>query len=116
MSVDSDVKPFALPAELKKLSGTPVSIDGYILPLELAGESVTSFFLNTAADRCAFGPPANAQDRVEVTVVAGHGVPFTHRAIRVYGVLTVRPVFEHGRLAELYSMVAEAFGQPGLGY
>lgn len=117
MSVsDAAGRPSELPADLAALNGRAVSIDGYMLPLEASDDRVTSFFLNTYSDRCAFGPPSNAQDRVEVSVSSGHAVTLTHCALRVFGVLTIKPVFESGALVGLYSLRLNATGPPGLGF
>ena len=108
--------PLGIPAELQRLDRQPVSIDGFMLPIDLDGERVTRFILNANRDMCMFGAPSVAEQRVEVVMETGRAAAFTHRAMRVFGVLEIRPEYDGGSLSGLYRLRATAIGAPGLGY
>jgi hypothetical protein len=105
-----------VPDRVRVLTGRKVAIDGFMLPLEFSGGSVGRFVLNASYDMCSFGAPSLATERVDVEMTGGRRTLFTHRAVRVYGVLHVREERSGGRLVALYRLAADALGPPGLGY
>jgi hypothetical protein len=105
-----------VPAAIRAFNGRKVAIDGFMLPLDFDAGSVGEFMLNASFDMCQYGAPSLPTERIEVTMRDGRRAPMTHRALRVFGVLTVAPRYEWGKLVGLYRIVAEAIGPPGLGY
>ena len=109
-------KRWAIPDHIRRLDGQPIAIDGYMLPLDFEDGTVSRFILNASYDMCQFGAPSLATERLEVTMAAGQRTPFTHRAVRVYGTLTVHERIEDDEVVGLYALNATALGPPGLGY
>jgi hypothetical protein len=105
-----------VPDEIRRLSGRKVAVDGFMMPLDFVGGAVTRFVLNASYDMCLFGAPSSATERIDVEMARGRTVPFTHRPLRVYGVLDVGAQWEAGRVTSLYRLQAHAVGEPGLGY
>ena len=72
----------AYPPEVKALNGHPVSLSGFMLPLDTSGSS-THFLLSKYTPVCFFCPPGEPNEVVEV--VSTRGVPITDRMLTVTG-------------------------------
>jgi hypothetical protein len=105
-----------VPDGIRRLSGRKVAVDGFMMPLDFVDGAVTRFVLNSSYDMCMFGAPSRATERIDVEMARGRTAPFTHRPLRVYGVLDVGARWEAGRVTSLYRLQAHAVGEPGLGY
>lgn len=105
-----------IPDHIQRLSGTAVAVDGYMLPLDFNNGTVNRFLLNASYDMCQFGAPSSPTERIDVTLTGGRRTLFTHRAVRVYGTLTVREEIDGGEVVGLYTLAGVALGPPGLGY
>jgi hypothetical protein len=105
-----------VPDAVRRLSGRRVAVDGFMMPLDFVAGAVTRFVLNSSYDMCFFGAPSRATERIDVEMARGRTAPFTHRPLRVYGVLDVGAHRRAGGDTSLYRIRAHAVGEPGLGY
>ena len=53
-----------IPASVKALNGKMVSLEGFMLPLDLTPEGVSVFMLNASLDLCYFGAPVRMNEWV----------------------------------------------------
>lgn len=83
----------AFPAEVKALNGQAVTLTGFMLPLDAQRRS-RRFLLSKYTPVCAFCPPGEPNEVVEVTV--GQGVPVTDRLLTVSGKLALIDNAEKG--------------------
>lgn len=97
-----------IPEEIRKLHGTRVSVDGFMLPLDFHDGGVNLFVLNASYDMCQFGAPTVVTQRVDVTMTNDRRTAYTHTPIRVYGVLEVGEEYEDGRVISISRMKADA--------
>ncbi len=72
----------AYPPEVKALDGRPVTLSGFMLPLDTS-QSSTHFLLSKYTPVCFFCPPGQPNEVVEVT--SPRGVPVTDRMLTVTG-------------------------------
>lgn len=102
-----------VPPDVLRLSGTRVSVRGYMLPLEAAAGGVTSFLLMKAVDSCHFGTLAGAANEwIAARVAAGRFVPYAPgRPVTAFGTLTVQPEYVDGTLSQLYAMRVDHLAQ-----
>jgi hypothetical protein len=102
-----------IPAEIRKLNGTRVSVDGFMLPLDFDNGGVSQFILNASFDMCQFGAPTVVTQRVDVAMTNSRRTGYTHTPIRVYGLLEVGEEYQDGRVVSIYRMKADAvwFGE-----
>jgi hypothetical protein len=91
-----------LPADIRKLDGKLVAVDGYMIPLDQA-EAISEFAL-IPAPFPGDGPPPS----ITRTIVA-HCQPtnYMSNSIRVYGRLHVRITTDEGYVISLYDMDVE---------
>jgi hypothetical protein len=102
-----------IPEEIRKLNGTRVSVDGFMLPLDFDNGGVSQFILNASFDMCQFGAPTVVTQRVDVAMTNSRRTGYTHTPIRVYGLLEVGEEYQDGRVVSIYRMKADAvwFGE-----
>jgi hypothetical protein len=97
-----------IPDAVKALDGTLVSIEGFMLPLDLNAQGVSQFMLNASIDMCYFGAPVRMNEWILVTMKGGTRAKFTHLALNVKGRLSVGEEVKNGRVASLYRLVADS--------
>jgi hypothetical protein len=98
----------SLPAEIRAADGVKVALHGFMLPLDVTSNGVSQFLLNGSYDMCQFGVSAGAPNQwVEVAMVNGHSVPYTHLPITVVGTFSVGERRRSGRVVTLYRMAAD---------
>jgi hypothetical protein len=97
-----------IPPEVKALGGKLVSIEGFMLPLDLNPEGVSQFMLNASIDMCYFGAPVRMNEWILVTMKGGRRAKFTHLALNVKGRLEVGEEMKNGRVASLYRLEADS--------
>jgi hypothetical protein len=97
-----------IPDAVKALDGTLVSIEGFMLPLDLNAQGVSQFMLNASIDMCYFGAPVRMNEWILVTMKGGTRAKFTHLALNVKGRLSVGEEMKNGRVASLYRLVADS--------
>jgi len=97
-----------VPAAIKALNGKLVSIEGFMLPLDLNPEGVSQFMLNASIDMCYFGAPVRMNEWILVKMKGGKRAKFTHLALNVKGRLEVGEEMKNGRVASLYRLEADS--------
>jgi hypothetical protein len=97
-----------VPAAIKGLNGRLVSIEGFMLPLDLNPEGVSQFMLNASIDMCYFGAPVRMNEWILVKMKGGKRAKFTHLALNVKGRLDVGEEMKNGRVASLYRLEADS--------
>lgn len=95
---------YDIPARVAALSGTPVAVTGFMLPLDVTEAGVSVFLLNASQDMCYFGAPTRPNEFVVVTITGGRRAPFVHTPVTVYGTLAVREERRDGRVVSLYAL------------
>jgi hypothetical protein len=76
----------ALPPDVRALAGVPISVNGFVLPLD--GSDHTSHFLLTRnTPVCMFCPPGQPNEVVEV--IAPKAIAWTDKLVAVTGPLTL---------------------------
>jgi hypothetical protein len=96
-----------IPDAVKALDGKLVAIEGFMLPLDLNPQGVTTFMLNASIDMCYFGAPVRMNEWVLVTMKGGKRAAFTHLATTVKGKLSVGEQIRNGRVGSLYRLEAD---------
>ncbi|MCC7125703.1 MAG: DUF3299 domain-containing protein [Acidobacteria bacterium] len=97
-----------IPASVKALHGKMVSVDGFMLPLDLNQEGVSLFMLNASIDMCYFGAPVRMNEWILVRMKTGKRAKFTHLGMIVKGRLEVGEEMKNGRVASLYRLEADS--------
>lgn len=97
-----------IPASVKALHGKMVSLEGFMLPLDLTPEGVSVFMLNASLDLCYFGAPVRMNEWVLVKMKPGTRAKFTHLATTVKGRFEVGEEMRNGRVTSLYRLVADS--------
>jgi hypothetical protein len=97
-----------IPAAIKALNGKLVSIEGFMLPLDLNPDGVSQFMLNASIDMCYFGAPVRMNEWILVKMKGGTRAKFTHLALNVKGRLAVGEEMKNGRVASLYRLEADS--------
>ena len=98
----------SVPDEIREMSGTRITIDGYVVPLDYDHGRVTRFILLSAPLACCFAeaPPLNRW--IIVTNDAKSGLDFTkYDVVRVSGVFQVAEETREGYVVGLYRMRSE---------
>ena len=99
--------PNVIPDAVKRLDGTAVAIEGFMLPLDLTPQGVTTFMLNASVDMCYFGAPVRMNEWVLVKMKTGTRARFTHLPMTVKGRLSVGEELRNGRVVSLYRLSAD---------
>ena len=104
-----------IPADIKALAGTRVSIRGYMLPLvqdEKGG--VTEFYIWRKMFTCCFGDFPKVTEVVESYMPEGKSTPhYEHVPVIVQGVLHVRESLDSGGLNSIYQLREVEVLDPG---
>jgi hypothetical protein len=100
--------PNQVPAKVKALNGTKVSVRGFMLPFDVQPDGVSQFMLNASLDMCYFGAPVRMNDWIMVTMKPGKKAQFSHLAYQVSGVLEVGEQMKNGRVQSLYRITADS--------
>lgn len=102
-----------IPDKIKQLSGTQISISGFMMPLRVDDEGkVEEFVLNGNYDRCFYGAPSQINQWIHVKMQPGAGTRATHSPVVVSGTLEVGELIEDGEVISLYRMTGDkAVGQ-----
>lgn len=88
---------------ITKLSGSRISLRGYILP-STKQTGITSFVLVRDNQECCFGPGAALYDCVLVKLQSDHSVDFTVRPVTVEGEFMIKEYKVGGRVMAIYRM------------
>jgi hypothetical protein len=96
-----------IPPAVKSLNGRMVSLEGFMLPIDLTPEGVSMFMLNASIDMCYFGAPVRFNEWVMVRMKPGKRAKFTHLATTVKGRFEVGEDVRNGRVVSLYRLEAD---------
>ncbi len=109
---DASKLPDQIPAPVHALDGKSVSLDGFILPLDIGTDEIRRFVLSPSLAGCCWGGPTKMNDWVDVHVSKKDLGERLSRMdptvpITVWGKLAVGAVIENGWVASLYRMELE---------
>ncbi|HEY0265209.1 MAG TPA: DUF3299 domain-containing protein, partial [Rhizomicrobium sp.] len=76
----------AVTPEVKALAGTPVTVNGFVLPLD-GSDHTRHFLLTRNTPVCMFCPPGEPNEVVEIT--APKPIPWTDKIVTVTGPLAL---------------------------
>jgi len=94
-----------IPDYIKALDEDKVSLEGYMVPLDIENEKVKSFILTNSMMLCCFGTMPWINEWVYVEMEEDHAAEFYNdTVIRVSGVLDVGEEIEDGIVLSLYRM------------
>ncbi len=97
-----------IPENIKNLSGTQVSVAGFMMPVRVDDDgNVEEFVLNGNYDRCFYGAPSKINQWIHVKMHAGKGIRASHSPIVVSGTLEVGELLEDGQVVSLYRMIGD---------
>lgn len=98
----------AIPAEAMRLNGRPVSIRGYMVPLDATPAGVSSFILSSSIDSCHFGLLGGMTDWVHVKIRGNARIPSAGlNALTVFGTFQAGEEVEAGYVKTLYRLTAD---------
>ena len=96
------------PAEIRKLDVQKVAITGFMIPVDVEGKKVLTFYLVRYPFGCCYGQPPQMNEYVYVVMAKDkHASYQMHAAVTVYGTLEVAEEVEKGALLSLYQMAGE---------
>src|SRR6266403_1913067 len=96
-----------IPSTIKLLNGRPVSVKGYMLPMNFSGALVTDFLLMRSQSMCCYGMAPKITEWVNVRM-AGKGIkPLVDQPVTVSGTFHVGEVRENGDLVGIYRLDGE---------
>lgn len=104
----SGPKPIAYPAEVKALDGQLLELRGYMVPLEVEGETILSFVLVRDQMMCCFGKMPSLNEWVFVKMSRGSSLEeMTDKPIVVSGRFHASEQREDGVIVSIYQMEAD---------
>jgi hypothetical protein len=104
-----------IPAAVRALHGTDVSLRGYMLPLDAGGTGVGLFVLTASIDSCHWGIMGLPNEWVLVRMAGGARVPFKQfQPFTVFGRFSVAPQWAAGQLTGLYELTGTMISAGGL--
>jgi len=92
-----------IPDDVKRLSGHPIRLQGYMIPLDQA-ENITQFALVPSLFACCFGQPPQIQHTIVVTCPKGKAVSYYPDEILVEGNLKVEEKKDDGYVVSLFEV------------
>lgn len=103
-----------IPEYVKSLDDTKVSIEGYMVPLDIKDEKVKSFILTNSMMLCCFGAMPWINEWIYVEMEGESTADFFNdTVIRVSGVLDVGEEIEDGIVLSLYRMDGQSVESEG---
>jgi hypothetical protein len=104
----------AIPASIKALSGQPVSIQGYMVPMSNKKNDTTRFLVSKLQCSCCFRTAPKTNEYVDVRPKHPEKVKLSHSGkISVRGILTVKEAYTpEGWVESIYQMEADEVGLP----
>jgi len=102
-----------IPASVKKLDGTKVSLKGFMIPLKTEGEDVIEFVLVRNQMACCFGMVPRINEWIHVRMAPGKAAPYAlDIPITVFGKLEVGEVYENGYVMSVYRLECDRVVEP----
>jgi hypothetical protein len=98
-----------VPAAIKSFNHKPISLTGYMQPLQLENGLVTKFVMMKDVSTCCYGAVPRMNDYVIVSV-EGKGVPYIQDIpVVLTGIFQIDERYEDGYLVSLFKMDCEKF-------
>ncbi|RMH73674.1 MAG: DUF3299 domain-containing protein [Gemmatimonadetes bacterium] len=98
--------PDQIPPEVKALSGKPVVIQGFMVPLDFFGTEVSSFILTNNVLLCCYGITPKINEWIYVKMEGQKTAKYVNNeVITVYGILDVGEEIKDGYLVGIYRML-----------
>jgi hypothetical protein len=92
-----------IPNEIKALNGKKVVISGFMMPLEVHGETATEFLILRNQSSCCFGAAPKLNEFVMVKVPKGVN-SIMDQVVNIAGILHVGTTRENGYITQIYQM------------
>ena len=92
-----------IPADVKQLSGTPVRLRGFMIPMDQA-DNITKFALVPDLFACCFGQPPQIQHMVVANCPQGKAVSYSPDEIVVEGKLNVEEKKDDGYIVSIFEV------------
>ena len=92
-----------IPKDVKQLSGSPVRLRGYMIPMDQA-DNITKFALVPDLFACCFGQPPQIQHMVVANCPTGKAVSYSPDEILVEGKLNVEEKKDDGYIISLFEV------------
>ena len=92
-----------IPADVRHLSGTPVRLRGFMIPMDQA-DNITKFALVPDLFACCFGQPPQIQHMVVANCPQGKAVSYSPDEIVVEGKLNVEEKKDDGYIVSLFEV------------
>ncbi len=100
--------PNVIPQNVMAYNRKPITVRGFILPLDLDEKGVSQFILTASYDMCYFGAPIQMNEWVMVKMKNGQRVPFSHYPVYVSGAFEVGEDKKDGRVQSLYRIAGDS--------
>lgn len=101
-------KPVHFPPAVSHLNGSPLRLNGYMMPVEMDGDKVATFLLMRNQAMCCYGRIPAMNEWVMVSFPAGRSVAMNmDQPLSVTGNFEVGEQIEEGAVVSLYRMVAD---------
>lgn len=96
-----------IPADVKKLSGHPVRLRGFMIPMDQA-DNITKFALVPDLFACCFGQPPQIQHMVVANCPEGKAVGYSPDEILVEGKLNVEEKKDDGYIISIFEVTVSS--------
>ncbi len=102
-----------IPAEIKALSGTKITIKGFMIPIEVDPDGVSRFALVKNQMACCYGVAPNPNEWIYVVMERGKKTQIMmDQIVTVYGTLRVSGTITEGGINSLYQLECERVKGP----
>lgn len=96
-----------IPADVKQLSGAPVRLRGFMIPMDQA-DNITKFALVPDLFACCFGQPPQIQHMVVAQCPTGKAVSYSPDEILVEGKLNVEEKKDDGYIISIFEVTVSS--------
>lgn len=97
-----------IPDDVLELSGKPLALEGFVIPLELERGRMSSFILVRSMMHCCYGVIPQMNEWVHVQVTGAGRPPYSpNMPVTVFGEFDAGDLVENGALLSIYRMNAE---------
>ncbi|MEE8106766.1 MAG: DUF3299 domain-containing protein [Planctomycetota bacterium] len=101
------------PKDVKKLDKTTVVVSGYMVPVDVKGEKVLTFYLVRVPFGCCYGQPPAMNEYIYVRMRQGkHAEYRMHTPVTTYGTIVVEEEVDKGAILSLYQMDCDDCAAP----
>jgi len=101
------------PDDVKKLDKQTVVVSGYMVPVDVKGEKVLTFYLVRVPFGCCYGQPPAMNEYIYVRMKKGkHAEYRMHTPVTTYGTLIVEEEVDKGAILSLYQLDCDDCAAP----